>query len=484
MHQHPVRLALATATATALTGGLLVLSAPSAAAAPSGLAGDFNGDGYRDVAIGASSADVGSVPYAGAVVVLYGSSSGVSAARRTVITQNSAGVPGTAETDDRFGNSLAAADLDRDGYADLVVGAQYEAIGDRDGIGSVTVVWGGRSGLSGGAVLPRPSGLSEWGGYSSGIATGDFDGDGDMDVTATGQSRTYLYNGPFTRTGAPASHRGVDELGSTYEVFAGDMTGDRAAERVYPFGVDGDSAGAIHYMRHDPGNWDAHPGSDYARLELPDADGLNGVIADVDKDGYGDLVLGDHGDPRDGNSVNGRTGGRITVWYGGPNGPDPAQKPTVIHQDTAGVPGGGEHGDRFGSALSAGDVNGDGYADIAVGAWGEDLGTKKDTGTVTLLFGSASGLTGKGAKQYSQNTAGVPGSNETDDAFGMSVRLVDLDKNGRADLVIGAGYENGYGAATVLRGTGTGLTTSGAKFISARDVSLKGGANFAWAIAQ
>ncbi|MCT7354289.1 FG-GAP-like repeat-containing protein [Streptomyces sp. 15-116A] len=471
--------------ATALTSGLLTaLPVTGAAAAPSGLAGDFNGDGYRDLAIGASSADAGSVPYAGAVVVLYGSSSGVSAAKKTVITQNSAAVPGAAEDGDRFGNSLAAGDLDRDGYSDLVVGAEHEAIGDRDGIGSVTVLWGGASGLSGGAALPQPSRLSEWGGYSAGVATGDFDGDGDTDVTATGQSRTYLYQGPFTRTGTPAGHQGVDELGSTYSVFAGDITGDRAAERVYPFGVDGDSAGAVHYMRHDPGNWDAHPESDYALTELPHADGLDGVIADVDKDGYGDVVLGDHGDPRDGNSVNGHTGGQITVWYGGPGGPDPDQRPTVIHQDTAGVPGGGEEGDLFGAALSAGDINGDGYADIAVGAFGEDLGTKKDTGAVTVLFGSASGLTGTGAKQYAQNTTGVPGSDESHDWFGQSVRLTDLDKNGRAELVVGAGGENGYGAITVLRGTATGLTTSGAKFLSARDVSLKGNANFGWGFAQ
>lgn len=483
MHQRPARLALATATAVALTGGLLALSVPSAAAA-SGLAGDFNGDGYRDVAIGAAGADVGSVQSAGAVVVLYGSSSGVSAAKKTVITQNSTGVPGAAESDDRFGQSMAAADLDRDGYSDLVVGSQYEAIGDRDGVGSVTVLWGGKSGLSGGSGLPQPSGLSEWGGYSSGIATGDFDGDGDTDVTVTGQSRTYLHNGPFTRTGTPVSHQGVDELGSTYEVFAGDMTGDRKAERVYPFGVDGDPAGDISYFRHDPGNWDAHPESDYARVELPHADGSNGVIADVDKDGYGDLVLGDYGDPSDGNSVNGHKGGQITVWYGGPDGPDPDQKPTVIHQDTEGVPGGGEYGDLFGAALSAGDVNGDGYADIAVGAQGEDLGTTPDTGTVTILYGSASGLTGKGAKQYSQDTAGVPGANETNDAFGISVRLVDLDKNGKADLVAGAGYENGYGAVTVMRGSASGLTTSNALFLSARGVSLQGNAGFGWTIAQ
>ncbi|GAB2735875.1 FG-GAP-like repeat-containing protein [Streptomyces bullii] len=487
MHQHQrphgrphLRVALATATAAALTGGLLSFAAAPAPAADSTYVpqADFNGDGYRDVAVGAMGADVGSVQNAGAVVVLYGSSTGVSATRKTVITQNSTGVPGAAEEGDRFGYSLAAADLNGDKYADLVVGSQYEAIGDREGVGTATVIWGGSSGLSGGAALPQPSPseLNEWGGYGSAVATGDFDGDGKPDVTVTGQNHIHLYRGPFTRTG-------TGELGGAYEVTAGDLTGDGDAERVYPYLVDGDPGGAVPYYTYDPGNWDAHPESDYALVDLPNADGEEAVIADVNGDTYGDLVLGDYQDPR-ADKPGGHKGGQITVWYGGPNGPDPAQKPTVIHQDTTGVPGAGETDDVFGSALSAGDVNGDGYADIAVGAWGEDLGSVKDAGSVTLLFGSASGLTGTGARSYSQDTAGVPGSSEYMDAFGMTVRLVDLDKNGRADLVTGAGYENGYGAVTVLRAASSGLTTSGAKFISARDAGIKGGGEFAWAIAQ
>ncbi|WP_324612306.1 FG-GAP-like repeat-containing protein [Streptomyces sp. AS58] len=468
--------------ATLTTGLLTALPAGPAAAAPSGLAWDFNGDGYRDVAIGAMSADVGSVQGAGAVVVLYGSSSGVSTAKKTVITQNSTGVPGTAEFSDRFGSSLAAGDLNGDRYADLVVGAQFESVGDRDGVGTATVIWGGPKGLTGGSALPQPGGLTEWGGYSSGVATGDFDGDGKTDVTVTGQSTTQLYRGPFTRTGTPLSRQRVGELGSTYEVFAGDLDGDKKAERVYPFLVDGDSGGQIHYFRHDPGNVE-HPESDYAMLELPQADGEKGAIADINGDGRGDLVLGDYSDPGK-EKPGGHKGGQITVWYGGENGPDPAQKPTVIHQDTAGVPGAGEYGDVFGSAIAAGDVNGDGYADVAVGAMGEDNGTAEDSGSVTILFGSAAGLKGSGAKSYTQNTTGVPGSNEDGDHFGISVRLVDLDKNGKADLVTGSGYENGYGSVTVLKGTSTGPTTTGAKSFTARDVSLKGGAGFGWVIAQ
>ncbi|MFF4257568.1 FG-GAP-like repeat-containing protein [Streptomyces sp. NPDC001663] len=469
--------------ATLTTGLLTALPAATASAAPSGLSGDFNGDGYRDTAIAAPCATVGSASCAGSVVVLYGSSSGVSATRKTVITQNSTGVPGTAEELDQFGGSLAAGDLDGDGYADLVVGTPSESVGDRDGIGAATVLWGSKSGLSGGSSLPSPSGLTEWGGYSSGIATGDFNRDGKTDVTVTGQSRTELYRGPFARTGKPASQSGVYEVGTTYEVIAGDLNADGAAERVYPYTQDDDEGGVVEYIRYDPEGWDNHPESDYAATELPAADGHQGVVGDVNGDGYGDLVLGDHEDPRS-DKKTGHKGGQISVWYGGPNGPDPAQTPTVINQDTAGVPGSGETEDRFGFSLAVGDINGDKYADVAVGAFDEDNGTAKDSGSVTILFGSATGLTGSGAKSYTQNTTGVPGSSETDDEFGTSVRLVDLDKNGKADLVVGTGRENGYGAVTVLRGTSTGLTTTGAKSFTARDFSLKGDAGFGWVIAQ
>jgi hypothetical protein len=467
----------ATALAALLATGLtpLTLSTTTASAAPAKYADDFNGDGYRDLAIGASNTDVAGKSAAGAVVVFYGSSSGVSAAKKTVITQSSSGVPGTPEELDRFGNSLASADFNRDGYADLAVGAEGESIGDRAEVGLVTILWGTSSGLKGGSTVPQPSTLSAYGGYALRLAAADFDGDGAPDLTVTGQNRTRLYEGPFKSDGSAAVAGNVNTVGSTFDVAAGDITGDAAAERVYPYITNSDLGGEIKYHTHN--------GTNVVVTEMPSADG-NGpaAIGDINGDGYGDLVLGNYEDP-DTTGV-GHLGGQIEVWYGGAGGPDLTQKPTVIHQDTAGVPGAGEAMDRFGASIGIGDVNGDKYADIAVGAFLEDIGSKKNAGAVTVLYGSASGLTTTGAKTYSQATSGVPGAAETYDDFGAAVRLVDLNNNGKAELVVSAPGENDKGAVWVLRGTSTGLTTTSAKSISAADISLTTAGNFGAAIAQ
>ncbi|MEU4038466.1 FG-GAP repeat protein [Streptomyces collinus] len=138
-----------------ITGPLFVPG--QAVASPIGTPADFNGDGYRDVVLPAPAATVSGKKGAGAVVVLYGSANRVSAQKRAVITQDTAGVPGAAETDDFFGAATASADLNMDGYADLIVGAPFEDNGTTAEAGAVTVLWGGRRGLSKATTLRPPS---------------------------------------------------------------------------------------------------------------------------------------------------------------------------------------------------------------------------------------------------------------------------------------------------------------------------------------
>jgi hypothetical protein len=163
---------------------------------------------------------------------------------------------------------------------------------------------------------------------------------------------------------------------------------------------------------------------------------------------------------------NGGLGGAVTVTYGAAGGLS-TRTPVKFTQDSAGVPDTAEKNDFFGWSLSAGDVNGDGFPDIAVGAPQETIGSARHAGTVTILRGSSTGLTGTGAKSWSQNTTNVPGTAESDDQFGYAVRLTDIDNNGRTELVASASSENsGDGAVWFLKSTTSGITGTGSKSFS------------------
>lgn len=120
-------LATATVLAAAVCGPLL--AAPSAVAASAKPADDFNGDGYRDFVMlgGAHGKD-------GRVTVVYGTSTGPGTRVQT-IHQDSPGIPGAVEQGDDWGFAATSADLDRDGYADLVVASPGEDVGDIQGRG-------------------------------------------------------------------------------------------------------------------------------------------------------------------------------------------------------------------------------------------------------------------------------------------------------------------------------------------------------------
>ena len=137
--------------------------------------GDFDADGYADLAVGIPNEDVGSVRDAGVVQVLYGGPRGLTA-RDQVWHPGKPGVPGRNEAYNNFGAKLASGDFDADGYADLVVGSP------------VVVLRGGRGGLSASAaqswrrspgdILGQPA----WDGWAAELATGDVNGDGHDDL--------------------------------------------------------------------------------------------------------------------------------------------------------------------------------------------------------------------------------------------------------------------------------------------------------------
>ncbi|MYT70016.1 MULTISPECIES: FG-GAP and VCBS repeat-containing protein [unclassified Streptomyces] len=450
--------------AAALTAsGALALPASPASAAAAKLTGDFNGDGYRDIAVADPSATVSGKDTAGAVTVFYGSASGISADRRKTITQATTGIPGSPEMGDGFGDSLATADLDQDGYTDLLIGDPGESVGTDIHRGSLTVVWGGASGLGSGATV-QPAYLPDDGcTFGEGLAAGDTDGDGNPDVVVGSRCSAQYFSGPFTRTGTPAATDHDHLLGTTHTAVVGNVDGDAAAERVMLPGRYSNDPGGRVYLD----NWN---GGRFSRTELTGADGTTGAITDTNGDGYGDLVLGDYDDPSS-DKPGGHRGGQISVWFGGPTGIDPAQTPVLIDQDTAGVPGSGEKGDQFGYSLAVGDTNKDGYGDIAVGTPGEAIGSEGNAGAVTVLLGSAHGPTGTGARALNEDTDGISGAAEDGDAFGSAVSLSDNNGDGKADLTVGIPSENSSGCTWNAHGT----SVTGSFYICAPALGLTGG---------
>lgn len=199
--------------------------------------------------------------------------------------------------------------------------------------------------------------------------------------------------------------------------------------------------------------------------------GILSDVGDVNGDGFGDIVIGAQWDAGVPGS---HKGGVVKVVYGSPTGPDGGQ--TSLSQDSPGVPGSGEKNDVFGYEVSLGDVNGDGLADLAVGAPGEDLDGVADTGMVTVLYGSRSGFAATGAQSFAQDTPGVPGGNEKGDGFGGEVYLTDTNNDGKADLTVGIPWENaGDGSVVTFNADDAKLVPTGRSYgLTATKISATG----------
>ncbi|MER6912794.1 FG-GAP-like repeat-containing protein [Streptomyces sp. NPDC000594] len=442
---------------------------------------DFNGDGYRDVVVSAPGANMEDTLKPGYLAVFYGGRSGPLHERRTLIHQDSPGVPGTAETGDSFGSTSATGDLDRDGYTDLVVSAGSEDVGAVRDAGTVAVLWGGPKGLTSGATLKN--GVRERGELGAQMAVGDFDGDGDADLVLSEASGSVLHtlSGPFRRNGTPAASAVLQDDNAIYlrDLAAGDVNGDRKDDLVtiqQEWRDDESVEGRTHMLmvRRGTAQGLGATGS-YVEGRNTQADQV--TVGDVNKDGYEDLVLGRPEERYQGDQPIDK-GGKVTWIPGSAQGPVVA-KGRAFNQDSPGIPGAAEgldqrrHGDRFGTGVTVGDINGDGYAEIVVGVPGEELDGRDEAGAVVVLRGTKSGPTGTGAQAFSQNTAGVPGTAEARDGFGGTAKVVDTNRDGRGELLVSAVGENWHaGSVWVFKPTATGATAKGSVAISQSTLGL------------
>ena len=348
--------------------------------------GDFNNDSFADLAIGAPSEGVGGAAQAGAVNVVYGSASGLTATGNQQWLQGSGGVGGVAEVGDQFGFALTSGDFNNDSFADLAIGTPFEDVGTVVDAGAINVLYGSAARLT-------ATGNQQWlqgsGGiigvaeesdfFGAALAAGDFNNNTFADLAI----------------GAP-----FEDVGTTLDAGAINVLYG-SANRLTAAGNQ---------------QWLQGSGGIIGVAEESDIFGFALAGGDFNNNGFDDLAIGaigeDIGTIPDAGSVN--------VLYGSANrltGTGNQQ----FFQGSGGLVGTAEEGDLVGAALSTGDYDNDTFADLAIGAPFEDIGTLLDAGAIDTLYGSAGTLTTTGAQQFFQGNGGVAGTPEEGDTFGSSL---------------------------------------------------------------
>ncbi len=383
--------------------------------------GDINGDQYADLLVGLVG-DNRAAKDAGAAYGYYGGSSPPLFANLILTGEHQF---------DAFGHAIAkVGDIDGDGYEDVLVGA-YLSDRDQDrqdNVGRAYLFWGGPTPSTEPALIFTGDNAYDYFGISV-AGVGDINGDGYPDIAV----------GAYRATVTAACGGGTSRLpavGRVYVYFGGPRsTMDAKADAVL--------TGETTLIGGDPAS---------ACRQEEEFGGRVAGAGDVNGDGYDDLVVGarwhDFGsDPLD--PTIGENAGRAYVFYGGPwfvgIGADQAD---VILTGTA-------TGDEFGESVAgAGDTNGDGFADLVIGAPLRDGGAV-DSGSAFWYFG---GPTLSSASSAAFVLNGVA----AEDNFGFSVSSAgDVNRDGYADVVVGAFLSgpNDNGSATLYLGGASPLGT-------------------------
>ena len=194
------------------------------------------------------------------------------------------------------------------------------------------------------------------------------------------------------------------------------------------------------------------------------------AVGNFDDDLYDDLAVGVHGESWSG--ADGDHQGAVQVFFGSENGLDGARDLLFGQDSFSGQTR--EDVDSFGRVLAAGDFDGDGYDDLAIGVPDEDEGSEVDSGIVHVVFGSSTGLDFTRQQNWSQSTVGIAGGAEAGDRFGASLAIGSFDgvvfEPERLDLAIGVpgeaeGAVPGAGAVHILFSDGDGPDALGSQFL-------------------
>jgi hypothetical protein len=419
-------------------------------------AGDLNGDGFSDVIIGALRYDNGQTDEGGAFVY-YGGSTVNSVLDATLEGNQASAAMGNAVT--------SLGDVNADGYGDVAVGAPLFDGSNADS-GQIFVYLGAASGIVTSVYKQFDAGVAQPARLAYALAGGDFNGDGYTDLiagtpdftgTLTNQGRALVYFGGTVIDNGVADARvgsgqGSGQLG--HSVATGDVNGDGYADLVSgAFGYDGtggtNSGRVSLYLGGAAGfNTIADAQLDGSLTDMRAGGAV--AVGDVNGDGYGDIIVGAP-DYSNGHSLE----GAALIYFGGV-GAFNTQVDATLEVNQIGA--------SFGSSVAyAGDVNGDGFGDVLVGAPNYD-GLGIDDGAMFVYYGGAIFNTtadatlrgGQGAAYLGWRVAGAG----------------DLNGDGYADIAAGGIGFDGSGAtnAGVAR-----VYFGGASFDTTPDAEIEGG---------
>ncbi|MFL5797621.1 MAG: hypothetical protein ACJ77A_06765 [Actinomycetota bacterium] len=402
--------------------------------------GDFDDDGFSDLAVGVPGRDGASFDE-GAVVVLYGSAAGLSGAGSQRFSAADVGAPPGGGY--QLGTALTAGDFDRDGADDLAIGIPGQEVGSQTSAGAVGVLYGNAgTGLAGASSQLVTEGDLPGGHphqdarFGSALVAADFGLGGEDDLVV----------------GAP-----LDTDGSTLAGSASIVYGSAA-------GLDA-GTGTIFRSSALPGS---NPG-DTSSFGSAFAWGRLGGNA------LADLVVGAPGERAGGRN----RAGAVYLLLGRDAGVTAAGARRIT-ESSAGVPSVAERDEFFGTALAAGNFGGTTADDLAVSAPAEMVAGIEEAGAVFVVPGSASGPNTANTERFTLDTPGVPGRVQDEGFFGEGALAAgNFGRGGRADLAVASRFEtvvgkSQAGAVRALYGTAGGLTGNRAQRWTAASKGIAG----------
>ncbi|MDE3016885.1 MAG: FG-GAP repeat protein [Pseudomonadota bacterium] len=417
-------------------------AAPNDDTGSSVAAGDVNGDGVADIIIGAGTASPNGSD-SGSVYVVFGGAARKDGTGWTSCpcTLNASFLNGTngvefdgAAAQDYAGWAVTAGDVNGDGIADVIIGAQ----GAQSGDGATYVVFGKKAGWLGTAkldstLLDGTKGVEFDGGTmtfaGSSVAAGDINGDGIADIIIGAGS---------------ASPGGKSYAGSVYVVF-GRQCGGSYTACTTPVTLNSTFLNGTKGVEFDGAMF-----SDYAGSSI--------ATGDVNGDNVADLIIGAPG------ANGGAFNGAVYIVFGRQCGGNyaacttPVTLSSTFLNGTNGVEFDGTASGSAGSSVAAGDVNGDGISDLIVGA------PYSSNGAVYVVFGKQAGWTGAATTLNSTFLNGANGVEFDHTYFDPAVAIAagDVNGDGTADLIVNTlpGGLFRYGFTYVYFGEKTGWSAT------------------------